>query len=83
MPTRSPVAPRELLSKRTVLSVRTTGTHRDEMAPNCRTICTYMSPSDGGKQEVDTMTAYPADLRECGRLDTRDVYLNQDCFRSS
>jgi hypothetical protein len=29
------------------------------------------------------MTAYPADLREREFLDTRDVYLNQDCFRSS
>ena len=35
------------------------------------------------KQEVNAMTAYPADLRERECLDTRDVYLNQDSFRSS
>ena len=39
-----------------------------------------MSPSDGNKEEINAMTAYPADLRERERLDTSDVYLNQDRF---
>jgi hypothetical protein len=42
-----------------------------------------MSPSEGGKQQVDALIVHPADLRERERLDTRDVYLNQGCFRSS
>ncbi len=53
------------------------------MASDPGVICTYMSLSDGGKQQVDALTTHPADLRERERLVTRHVYLNQDCFRSS
>ena len=42
-----------------------------------------MSPYDGGKQQVNMLIVHPADLRERERLDTRDVYPNQGCFRSS
>ncbi len=41
-----------------------------------------MSPSDDRKQRA-TLTVRPAGLRKRERLDTRTVYMDQRCFRSS
>lgn len=49
----------------------------------CGTKCTGMSPSDSGKQPVTALTARRAGLRKREHLDTRMVYLDQCCFRSS
>ena len=48
-----------------------------------RTACTGTSPPESGKQQVNALTVHPAALRERERLDTREAYQNQGCFRSS
>ena len=51
--------------------------------PGYGAICTVMSPTDGGKEQVAALTARRAGLRKRKHLDTRTVYLDQCCFRSS
>lgn len=51
--------------------------------PGYGTICTGMSPPDDGKQQVTALTARRSGLRKRKHLDTRTVYLERCCFRSS
>jgi len=51
--------------------------------PGFGTICTGMSPPGRGKQQVTGLAARRAGLRKRKHLDTRTVYLDQCCFRSS
>jgi hypothetical protein len=51
--------------------------------PGCGTVCTSMSPPDCGKEQVTALTARRAGLRKRKHLDTRTVYLDKCCLRSS
>jgi hypothetical protein len=60
-----------------------TGTQRDGAPPiqgQYVLVCHRLAVVN---KQVGALTVYPADLRERECLDTRDVYQNQDGFRSS